>query len=201
MLKNALMTGIIKSVNGEYATVEFPQYDNIVDINVLIPNALTTSDKSQFMKAANTPVLIAFDELGQAFIINSFFTETNERPFSSLNKFGYKFSDGTEISYDKDSKKVKISGSILTVEITSAVSLTVTSPLVTINGNLTVNGNVACGSIGASGTCDITGGMKAASLETTGGADLDTLKTAYNAHAHGGVQVGGGVSGGTTVPA
>ena len=178
-----LQIGKIDSYSGEYAIIKFPDGDNVKEYSVPIGQLLTETDKSQHFPAVGTDVLIAYSEQGQPFVLGTYYTETNGRPFSSLNKFGYSFSDGTEISYDKDSKTVTISGAVANVTINSSTSVNVTAPTINITGNLVVTGSVTAASVAA-------GSMAASGSVSAGGTDLGSLtsqiKTKYNAHTHSG---------------
>lgn len=66
----------------------------------------------------------------------------------------------------------------------------------TVLGDLAVSGNLTVG-----GTIDATGAISSDTSVADPTGTLAALRTAYNAHAHGGVDTGSGTSGGTTEPA
>ena len=168
-MRNAILEGKIHAISGQYATVKFPQYDDAKDYQVPINQPSCQGDKFQVMPQVGSQVLVAFTEQGTPYIISTFYTESNNRPYSSLDKFGVTFDDGTEITYDKSSKEVTISG---------ATTVSIDANDVNISGDLTVNGTVQ------------------GSTVTNGNDSIAEVVLVYNLHTHGGVTAGVASTGG-----
>ena len=178
-----LQVGKIHSYDGEYAVIEFPDGNGVKEFEVPVCQLMTETDQSQHFPSIGTDVLIAYSEQEQPFLIGTYYTESNGRPFSSRDKFGFKFSDGTEISYDKSTGTLTASGAINTATIDSTAAVNVTAPTVNITGNLIVSGTITGASVAA-------GSMSASGSISAGGTDvgsmLTQIKTKYNAHTHSG---------------
>ncbi len=71
---------------------------------------------------------------------------------------------------------------------TAEGSVTITSPTITINGNVTINGNLSQGMGEDGGTATMFGPVTVTNNVTAGGISLDT-------HTHTGVQPGNGSTG------
>lgn len=100
-------------------------------------------------------VLAQGGDLNMAAIILGLYTKN--APSQSADEHVFNFSDGAKITYNQASGELTATG-LKTANIDAANSLTITSPTVTINGDLSVTGNIdtdknisAKGNIGAGG--------------------------------------------------
>ena len=148
----------------------------------------------------NMQVLVGQTGSGRWFVMGCTPNKT-DKPYtgSAAKKRGIKFSDGTLIEYDLTTHKYTIN-CVGEVDIIAATKITavatleadITAPIIKLTGAVTVVGVLT-----ASGGLAISGG----GLALTGGHDItsdgDVKAGAISlaGHKHGGVQIGGGVSG------
>ena len=97
--KDTIIKGIIHEIDGKYCTVELPQYQSIFEYDVLLCNSGSSSNRADFAPSVGDNVLVAFDHDGDAYILQSWFDNTNSRPFSDEQK-GIKYSNDKQNYYD-----------------------------------------------------------------------------------------------------
>lgn len=191
----------------DYPVVQATYFGRASNTHVINPYGLCTNPPKGSM---GIMLLIGGDEENKAALFNSDPDRFRGRDGSGLKEGEVALSDYLSESYvwlkengdieidAKNNAKINVIGDAdITVggELTATVTgnTTITTPLLTINGNLQLNGTFTGDSGGGTNTftgdINIIGAVDATTDVTTGSISL-------NSHTHGGVQTGGGSTGG-----
>ena len=157
--------------------VNFADHDAVVSDWLPVLHHKTGQDKSYWLPDVGEQVCCLMDDHAEfGCILGAIYSDADQPPVSSQDKFHVKFKDGTTIEYDRASHKLaaNVQGD---VELTATGTLTggitgnttLTTPLCTINGNLKVNGN-------------ITASSKVADAD--GAKTMDGMREVFNRHTH-----------------
>lgn len=161
ILNGLIKIGEVSSVDYAAGTarVVFDDDDSVVSFDLQVLHRNTIANKDYAMPDVGEDVICLFLPSGteEGFILGSVYAGEITPPETSGAKRTVEFSDGTRISYDretsqldikiagttisanKESVKVNTSGEVL---ITGAGSAKITSPTITLEGNVTINGAV-----------------------------------------------------------
>jgi phage baseplate assembly protein V len=119
--------GIVVAVDEKTAKVrvQMPDLDNIVSNWLPVLNHKTHQDKAYWLPDLNEYVIVAFDEEGEhsdGYVLGAIYNEVDKPPTTDKNKYFVRFSDGTEIEYDRQQHNLRISvkGNI-TIEATGNI--------------------------------------------------------------------------------
>ena len=116
------------------------------------------------------------------FVVGSYYHRQEEAPVKDRNKFYKRFADGTVIEYDEAVGKLAVENpKELGIEIRNTSSLT--SPTVTIKGDVMIEGNLnVTGNITSIGQTTAQSGLKTSPDGQT--IFVDDLVSKYNSHTH-----------------
>jgi phage baseplate assembly protein V len=119
--------GIVVAVDEKTARVrvQMPDLDGIVSNWLPVLNHKTHQDKAYWMPDIGEYVIVAFDEEGEhsdGYVLGAIYNEADIPPVVSKDKYFVRFSDGTEIEYDRQQHNLRISvkGNI-TIEATGNI--------------------------------------------------------------------------------
>jgi phage baseplate assembly protein V len=119
--------GIVVAVDEKTARVrvQMPDLDGIVSNWLAVLHHKTNQDKAYWMPDIGEYVIVAFDEEGEhsdGYVLGAIYNEADKPPVASKDKYFIRFSDGTEIEYDRKQHSLRISvkGNI-TIEATGNV--------------------------------------------------------------------------------
>jgi len=171
--------GIVVAVDEKKAKVRvrFEDLDGMVSdwLPVVVPK--THIDKAYWLPDIGELVVVAFDEDGErvdGYVLGAIYNREDTTPVQNIDKWHFRFKDGTVIEYDR-------SASVLLIDMPSAgVKIVAQSGTVFIQGNLIVSGDIYDHS------------------QTKG--SLDLLRQTYNSHTHTGDSGGTTSSPNQTVP-
>ncbi len=119
--------GIVVAVDEKTARVrvQMPDLDGIVSNWLPVLNHKTHNDKSYWMPDIGEYVIVAFDEEGEhsdGYVLGAIYNEADKPPVISKDKYFVRFSDGTEIEYDRKSHNLRISvNGNITIEATENI--------------------------------------------------------------------------------
>lgn len=197
--------GIVTSIDPATAKcrVQFPDQDGVQSYWLPVLHHKTGKDKSYWMPDTGEHVCCLMDDNAEfGVVVGAIYSDADQPPVTSQDKYHVKFEDGTWIEYDRASHTLSAHVVGGTLEATVDVSATITSPLIKAvastkvlcdtpltecTGNLVVNGGITCtGSYGGSGGKITTPG----NIESTGG----DLSIPGNANIGGNVNAGGSVT-------
>ena len=178
--------GTVVSVNQEKATarVEFRDRDGKVswDLPILFPH--TYADKVYWLPKEGELVICLFPPGHRGFgvVLGSLYNAQDTPPTTDRNKVHIKFEDGTRIEYDKGSGKLTVENpKELVIRIQNTSNLT--SPTVTIQGDVVIEGNLnVTGNITSIGQTTAQSGLKTSPSGQT--IFVDDLVSKYNSHTH-----------------
>lgn len=210
--------GIVTEVGPDGARVKFEEDDGHVSDILPILVRKTLTDKESWQLEINEQVFCMMDDKFDEGIIIGALPNTSDPadPGQAEGKFRKKFSDGTEIEYDKNTSTltVDVKGEIIgkstgkttieapNIEATATAEVKLTSPSVKLDS----------ASVSVTGALAVTGALTAASIATTGGGaiaasgnmtvsgsitttgDVVAAGKSLSTHVHGGVQSGGGTT-------
>lgn len=131
--------------------------------------------------------------LENGIVVPSIYCDDNDAPSSSASEHVFAFPDGARISYDHDSGALIASG-IQTAIVQAATSVTLDTPHTHCTGSLTIDGLLTYGD-GIAGTGGGNGNSISGDFTHTAGS-LSSNGVVLHTHHHGGVQPGGGNTGG-----
>ncbi len=163
--------------------VKLPDRDVITGfLHVLVP----VSHQTYFygLPKVGDTVLCVFLPHGieDGFVVGSYYHRQEEAPVKDRNKFYKRFADGTVIEYDEAVGKLAVENpKELGIEIRNTSSLT--SPTVTIKGDVMIEGNLnVTGNITSIGQTTAQSGLKTSPSGQT--IFVDDLVSKYNSHTH-----------------
>ncbi|KAA0257218.1 phage baseplate assembly protein V [Deferribacter autotrophicus] len=161
--------------------VEFQGNDKIVSYELEVLHPKTKDDKFYFMPDIDEYVLCVFLPYAPStgFVVGAYYDKNYTPPVSNNDEFYVKFSDGTEIFYDRKQHLLKatVKGDIdITAVSSHFTTITTHDGDITINGNVVINGNLQTnGNIQAS--------QQIRDLDGVSGS-LSDLRKVYNEHTH-----------------
>jgi len=161
--------------------VEFQGREKVISYELEVLQPKTKDDKFYFMPDVGEYVLCVFLPYApdSGFVVGAYYDKNFMPPIADNDKFYAKFSDGTEIFYDRKSHllQANIKGNIdIVANNTHIATITTHDGDVTINGNVLINGNLQTnGNIQAS--------QQIKDLNGANGS-LNDLRNAYNEHTH-----------------
>jgi phage baseplate assembly protein V len=119
--------GIVVAVDEKTARVrvQMPDLDGIVSNWLPVLQHKTHKDKAYWLPDIGEYVIVAFDEEGEhsdGYVLGAIYSEADKPPITDKNKYFIRFSDGTEIEYDRKQHQLRISvkGNI-TIEATGNI--------------------------------------------------------------------------------
>jgi phage baseplate assembly protein V len=119
--------GIVVAVDEKTARVrvQMPDLDGIVSNWLPVLHHKTHNDKSYWMPDIGEYVVTAFDEEGEhsdGYVLGAIYNSADTPPTASKDKYFIRFSDGTEIEYDRKEHQLRINvkGNI-TIEATGNI--------------------------------------------------------------------------------
>lgn len=178
--------GIVSEVKSGFAKVQFED-DEIVSDWMPVLVRKSKSDKESWQLEISEHVVCLLDEHCEEGVVLGAIASEADAPDDGEGegKFRKKFSDGTEIEYDKNSGKLKVdvqgeleavtTGNV-TIEAggdlvaTSATSATIEAP--SISAKATTSAELEAPNISLSGNVSVSGSLSAASITTTGGGAI-----------------------------
>lgn len=165
-IRDLIRIGKVTEVIGHRVRVTFEDRDNMVSNPLAVLQSFTGVNKKIEIPSLDERVLCVFLPTGleDGFVVGSFYDDENQPPAAN-NKTVYE--DGSSIS---------VLNGVLDIVMKSAVNIT--TPTVTINGNLATTGtSQTTGDISTSGTVtadtDVVGGGKSFKGHTNGGYPVD----------------------------
>lgn len=179
------------------ARVKFPDHDNVESFWLPVVQPKTLADRFYLMPDIDEHVVCLLDENGESgVILGAIYSDAGAPPVNSQDKWHVTFDDGTILEYDRASHLLKadVKGAVdldttgnVTATIGGTLTATVTGESTITTPKLTVNGNVQI-----NGTLDTTGNIKGNSNITAGGNVGDQngtktmagMRTVFNTHTH-----------------
>ncbi|MGE4402856.1 MAG: phage baseplate assembly protein V [Desulfobulbus sp.] len=142
-----MKTGVVSAVDAATGKcrVQFADQDNVESYWLPVLQRKTGQDKCYHMPDVGEHVACLMDDHDEFGVIaGAFYSDADQPPASSGDKFHMAFSDGTSLEYDRASHT-------LTANIQGQAVITATGG-VEIHGDLTVNGSITTtGDVNASG--------------------------------------------------
>lgn len=201
VLDNLLAIGKVTSVNDEAGTcrVVLPDADNMESYDLRVLQAKTHQDKQYIMPDVGEMVLCAFLPSGneQGFVLGAYYSATDPVPVTTRNKWHVQFKDGATIEYDRKAHvlsavipgdaTIKTEGNITatakgSINGTSETSITLTAPLITLNGKTLINGALTQGGGSNGGNASFKGELHTTDNIST---DADVIaEVSLNSHHH-----------------
>ncbi len=165
--------GIVVAVDEKTAKVRvrFPDLDDMISDWLPVVSMKTHDDKHYWLPDIDEFVIVAFDEDGdftQGYVLGAIYNSKDPTPVQNRDKHHIRYSDGTEVEYDRKTHTLRINIPKGEVHITVQNG----------NGNVYINGNLIVS-------------KEIYDWDQTKGS-LDLLRQTYNSHTH------TGDSGGTT---
>jgi phage baseplate assembly protein V len=113
MLSELIRVGVVTGINPEKGTVRvhLVGVDEEVSYELPVIYPKTHKDKAYFMPDIGEQVVCIFSGQGleQGFVLGAIYSEADTTPVSNKDKFFIRFEDGTEIEYDRQAHKLRIS--------------------------------------------------------------------------------------------
>jgi phage baseplate assembly protein V len=199
---NSLKYGLVSSVKSGFVRVKFEEDDGIVSDWLPVMVRKSKSEKESWQLEINEHVVCIMDEHGEFGVCLGAIPndEDTPDPGEGAGKFRKIFSDGTEIEYDSNTKKLTVD---VKGELTgkATIKATVEAPLIELTGNVVISGTVTAAGlvIAAGGTMGMQDGspLKATGdIETTG--DVKAGLISLSTHKHTAPSGGGPTS--TPIP-
>ena len=161
--------------------VQFADQDNVESYWLPVLHHKSGQDKSYWMPDLAEHVCCLMDENAEfGCILGAIYSDADQPPVNSPDKFHVRFKDGTWLEYDRQEHKLAASVQG-TVDLVATGNITSTAPTWTHNGELVVNGNIM-----ATGNVSDAGGTKS----------MSGMRQTFNQHTH----PENGDGGGTTSP-
>ena len=105
MTRNKILKGIVLEIDGAYATIQYPQYNNMKEFKVFLKNSGNSSNQIDFTPTIGDRVLIIFDDDGDCHILQSCFDVNSDKSLSN-NQQGMKYADGKKNYYEINNKEL-----------------------------------------------------------------------------------------------
>jgi phage baseplate assembly protein V len=176
------MIGIVTASNPATGKVrvQFPDRDGVVSDWLPVMQKKTLRDKSFSMPDVGEHVVCMMDEHEEfGVVLGAIYSDADNTPVSSQDKWHHTFDDGTTIEYDRAAHKLSahVQGDIEvtatgTMTATIEGETTITTPKLTVNGDMLVNGNLDTGTGSNGGSVRMLGPVEVTNDVTAGGISL-----------------------------
>ncbi|CCJ32896.1 MULTISPECIES: phage baseplate assembly protein V [Caloramator] len=142
ILQNLIRVGIVSSINEKDATARVIFEENSISYDLPMLQHNTLKNKDYILPDVGEQVVCIFlpNSLHHGFILGSIYSSKDKPAIKNKNKRNIKFSDGTEVEYDRENHILKIDckGKVI---IQSATEVTINGNLI-VNGDILVSGNI-----------------------------------------------------------
>lgn len=152
LMRQLIRIGIVSSVNPRNCTAKvlFEDQDEAVSYDLFVINQNTQNNQDYWLPDVNEAVLCLFLPIGieTGFILGSYYSEVDKPANTNPNVRSIGFKDGTVIQYNRETHKLivdcvgDVEISCKNASISAQTKVSVTAPLVEINGNLKVSGTI-----------------------------------------------------------
>lgn len=157
LIRQLIRIGIVSSVNPRNCTAKvlFEDQDEAVSYDLFVINQNTQDNQDYWLPDVNEAVLCLFLPIGieTGFILGSYYSEVDKPANTNPDVRSIRFKDGTVIQYNRGTHKLiatcvgDVEISCKNASISAQTKVSVTAPLVEINGNLKVSGTIEAGGV------------------------------------------------------
>lgn len=157
LMRQLIRIGIVSSVNPRNCTAKvlFEDQDEAVSYDLFVINHNTQNNQDYWLPDVNEAVLCLFLPIGieTGFILGSYYSEVDKPANTNPDVRSIRFKDGTVIQYNRGTHKLivdcvgDVEISCKNASISAQTKVSVTAPLVEINGNLKVSGTIEAGGV------------------------------------------------------
>lgn len=144
-------TGIISDIDEVKVCVRvmLPECDDLRTNWLPILQRNTQDNKDYWLPDVGEQVVVLLDDNGEdGVVLGAVYSSIDIPPVTNKDKRYVRFADAASFEYDRKTHRLTINGGIETIVIEAKASIDITTPQVTIKGNVSVTGNInASGSI------------------------------------------------------
>ncbi len=172
-----LKFGIVDQVDAAKARVRVRfEEDGMVSDWLPVAQSGSLKNKAYHLPDISEHVVCLMDEHAEAgAVVGSIYNKTDAPGFSTADRVGMKFEDGTEVYFNRSTKEYVIN-STGKVKVTAATDVEITCSKLKITGNVEVTGKIDATDVIKSDT------------------DVKAITVSLKTHIHGGVMSGAGTT-------
>ena len=198
-VRDLIRTGVVSEIDTEQALCRVQTGELMTDwLHWLTPRA--GAARTWWAPSVGEQVLLLSlgGELDTAFVLPAIYSDDFPAPSVSAQAYHIQFPDGAVMDYEPETGALAVSG-IKTATVAASTSVNVTAPNVTITATEKITldtPEVVCTNKLITGSLEVKqGGSMTGNISHSGGS-LSSNGIVLHTHQHGGVQTGGGNTGG-----